>query len=61
MEDRGHASDRALHRLEVGQLAADDLEPPVTPGEVEIGPAAGREVVEHPDAVPLVEESLDDV
>jgi hypothetical protein len=30
-------------------------------GEVEVGPAAGGEVVEHPHPVALREEALDDV
>ena len=47
--------------LALRQVAADDLEAPVALGEVEVGPAAGGEVVEDPDPVALAEEALDDV
>ena len=58
VEHRGHAAHRPLHRLGVAEVAADDLELLVAAGEGQVVPAARREIIEDPDAVPLVEKAL---
>ena len=61
VEDHGHAGHRPLHRGEVDQVPADHLEAPLAPREVEVGSAAGGEVVEDPHPVAVGEEPLHQV
>ena len=61
VEDHRGAPHRALHALEALEVAADDLEAAVAAREVQVGPAARREIVEDPDAVAFRQQALDHV
>src|SRR6185436_13320440 len=46
---------------EAGEIAPPDVQAPIAPGEVQVGAAAGGEIVEHADAIALGEQTLDEV